>query len=529
MPAEPYIYFEVTDFITNATTFPTNAAVCSYTFKDGDRMRIIRDMSDNSVPGSAYDNPILGLIVDPIIDGAVTTPAGRQFIKINKVEPFSSYVNATHNYVLELYSPEQQLSDGDNQDFYECGRQYNILNPTLPNRAHGGEVADQVPGVTPAEYNFYDGDAYFRPRTIAISTSSIEQFNVFDANFVDSYISAVSSIDGRANIIDINARKQTFPALIRFGQAYQQDTNVNGLSRFYPNNFDEYDYTFGAVVRLRVRDRYLKVFQQFKIGVVPLYGQITKDASGNETLIVTDKLLNPIQYRAANFGLSSATSLASYFYADYGCDAYLGIIWRDSNDGTIPISRLYKLDSWAKTELPLRKNDSHIYGAFYPNTNNYIIALEQAPTSCATILFVSGNTVATPISCATISEVNGFTQNTAPDCGEISSVQGDTANSAQFLIQNNTAGASTIDSLDPAVFTYDSGVQDFPLAAGEEIVGQHNGFSESLNIAITTTEYVTLSVYVSGSLYYSRTVAVSDTFVLLCPPVTTEPVKITMS
>lgn len=46
---------------------------------------------------------------------------------------------------------------------------------------------------------------------------------------------------------------------------------------FY-ENFDEYDRSFGDVMRLHVRDRYLKVYQKFKVGNVPILTQIVKIA-----------------------------------------------------------------------------------------------------------------------------------------------------------------------------------------------------------------------------------------------------------
>ena len=149
----------------------------------------------------------------------------------------------------------------------------------------------------------------------------------------------------------------------------QSNTNINGMNRFYPLSFIDTDSSFGAITRLRVRDNYLKCFQELKIGVIPIFNQISKDANGRNILVVTDKLLNPIQYRIGNFGLSAPESLASHHFADYGCDVNKGVIWRDSNDGVEPISELYKVSSWALYELPLRKGDIKIYGAFNPKLN----------------------------------------------------------------------------------------------------------------------------------------------------------------
>jgi hypothetical protein len=370
-----YIYFEVTSFETNATKNPTTAAVCSYTFKDGDRVRIIRDSDTPGVVfADTYDAAIEGYVFAPTIAGTVMTD--KNYIKIKNIAPFTGNILNTKNYVIKLYSPTQQVATTENETFFEIGRQYDIINPTLSTRTHAGEVTDQVIGSTPAEFNFYEGDSYFRNRKIAIGGVGYDSFNVMDSNVVDFYISAVSSIDGRPSVIDINARQQYYSTLIRFGQAYQANTNINGLNRFYGKNFDEYDYSFGDVQRIRVRDRQMRVFQKYKVGVVSLYSSIGKDANGLQVIFQTDKLLNPIQYYVGNFGMGTTKFLTSNRFADYFCDNVSGAICRVSNDGVQSISTMYKMNSWANDNVRLRTGDHHIYLAFDPRLNNVVIALE---------------------------------------------------------------------------------------------------------------------------------------------------------
>lgn len=372
-----YIYFDVTSFTTNATKKPTTAQVNSYTFQDGDRLRLIRNAD---VPGivyaDTYDAAIEGLVVDPVIN---STPTTGSFVKIKNVEPFTTAIDISKDYVIELYRPAQQEAGGvdQNEVYYEFGQQFDIIDPTLSTRRHSGQVTDQEVGVTPAEYDFYDGDAYFRSRTIAVSDVGYATFNAMDRNFVDFYISAVSSIDGRPSIIDTNARRAYYSTLIRHSLAYQANTNENGLNRFYYKNADEYDYSFGAVQRLKVRDRQMRVFQKYKVGSVPLYSSLGKDANGLQVVFQTDKLLNPIDYYIGNVGIGNLKeSLQSNNYADYFCDDITGTINRVSNDGVTILSLLYKMNVWANHNLPLRTGNYKVYGAFDRRLNNYIIALE---------------------------------------------------------------------------------------------------------------------------------------------------------
>jgi hypothetical protein len=382
-----YIYFDVSNIALNATKTPSVASVLEYTFQEGDRLRLIRDMTDDTVYTDVYDAAIEGLVVDPKINGVATTGT---FIKIKKVFPFDTLITAfTHKFfVVELYRPGQSLPNQENAVYYEFGEQYMIGNPTLETRYHKGMVTDQN-GATPAEFNFYNGDSYFRRRSVYISDNGFGTFYVQDRNFVDFLISAVSSLDGRPTLIDVNARRAYYSTLIRFGQAYQPNTNINGLNRFYAANFDEYDYSFGDVMRLKVRDRYLRVYQKYKVGTVPVYNQIMKDPQGATIAVVTDKLLNPIQYYSGNYGIGdNSESLASVDFADYFTSNIKGVICRVSQDGVTPISVTGKINSWATDKLPLRKGNYKVYGAFDQKLNNYICALEATDTDEAqTIIF----------------------------------------------------------------------------------------------------------------------------------------------
>ncbi len=393
-----YIYFNVSNFEINQIKTPATTQVLSYTYQDGDRVRLIRDDTSNTVFNDTYDAAIEGLLKDPKINGVQST---GNFIKIKSFAPFNTVNYSSKFFIIQIYRPEQQAPNDKNAVFYEYGQQYPVLNPGTVLRAHGGMVTDQdtVTNI-PAEFNFYGGDVYFRLRAIAISETGIGVFNALDRNFVDIYISAVNSIDGRPNVIDINAKRAYYSTLTRHSEAYQANTNINGLNRFYPNNFQVYDTAFGDVMRLKVRDRFVRVYQKFKVGQVPLYHQILTD-NNNQNLVVTDRLLNPIQYYIGDIGIGdNSESLASYNYADYFTTNVKGIVGRVSNDGIKFLSVDHKVNSWATQEIPLRKGQYKIYGAFDQRLGNYIIALEATNTSPAyTLLWdEENNSFESPVS-----------------------------------------------------------------------------------------------------------------------------------
>lgn len=381
-----YIYFDVTDFITNASKYPTTSTVLSYSFQDGDRLRMTKQLGTTAYYTDDYDAAILGLVADPTINGVTQT--GKQFLKIRKVTPFSNATIAAQQYEFQIYRPTQTNANTENKVFYECGRQYNILNPGTVNRVHAGEVTDQsVNLVTPAEFNFSQGDTYFRQRIVAINDTTTVLFNVQDRNITDEYVSGVNSINGRPNQIDPNAKQAFYGALIRNSAAYVPNTNINGLNRFYGDAFLEVDYSYSDIERFSVRDRFMRVFQQYKIGSIPIYNTIGRSPTGDEITINTQTLLNPVQYYVGNWGIgTAATSLASFNFADYGCDNIKGAIWRVSNNGVEVLSIKYKMNNWSNDELPLRKNPYFIYGCFEQRQNDYVVALEATETSEAQTL-----------------------------------------------------------------------------------------------------------------------------------------------
>ncbi|HEY8688455.1 MAG TPA: hypothetical protein VIM07_04410 [Chitinophagaceae bacterium] len=388
-----YIYFDITNLPLNQKKFPSTNQVVSYTAQDGDRLRLIRRMNDNTVFADTYDAAVEGLVVEPIINGVAQT--GKQFIKIKKIAPFSSVDYTTKNFVIEVYRQGQQVPNTENAPFFELGRQYPTILDSIGVLVHGGEVTNQdTVGNIPAEFNLYDGDCYFRSRTAVLSETGTSTFNVMDRNFVDFYISAVSSLQGRASLIDINAKPSYFGAYGRFGQAYQPNTNINGLCRFFQDNdYDKCDISNGDMMLIKVRDRFIRTFQKLKVGRIPLFSEIKKDATGNNILFDTDKLLNPIQYDVGDFGIGeNSESLASHDYADWFTTNIKGAVCRVSDNGVDNVSKLYNVDSWATENLPLRTGNSKVYGAFDQRKGSYIIAVEASGDSPAqTINFSSHN------------------------------------------------------------------------------------------------------------------------------------------
>lgn len=383
---DDYLYFNISNMEVNRDKKPTTASVLQWAYAEGDRMRLLKRIADGTVYNETYEASLEGIVVDPKIKGA--DKKGR-YVKIKKVAPFAALDITNGNFVLELYRPAQGAATPKNETFFEFGEQYPILDAGLSTRRHGGGVSNQSIDLTttPAETNISAGDAYLRVRNIYLTESTGGRFFVMDRNFVDFYPSAVSSVDGRPTAIDESAKRAYYPTLVRFGGAIQQNTNINALNRFYGNNYDEYSLAYGDIRRLAVRNQYLYVFQKLKVGNVPLYSQIQRDSNGGVITVVTDKLLNPINYYMGEFGIGDAPeSLAQFNYAFYFCDTVRGAVLRLSQDGIQVLSELYKMNAWAKSEITQRGDTAKIYGAYEPDGGKYIMALEAVGSSAAQTL-----------------------------------------------------------------------------------------------------------------------------------------------
>ncbi len=408
---------------------------------------------------------------------------------------FSMYVvicTSTTKYYFTLLNSEFNTINADKNYDFICNKtisvpsnskmwiviQSEIVNP-------GSLALNVVNNLVLSQYNFKFN--ILRRKEIAI----IEQ------SFSDNY-NLVTNSNGRPSVIEENAKQTYFPTLIRFGGAYQVNTNINQVNNFKYENFDEYDRSFGDVIRLHVRDRYLKVYQKFKVGNVPILTQIVKDSANNPLQANTDTLINKIQYYAGDYGIGDAgTSLAWNNFSDYFVDNYRGVVCRLSQDGITPLSILYgtnaffvplsqeyrqELNNGIVPEGQVYTGNPCIYGVFDAYTNKYIIAMEEinrydivttsttttaGPTTTTTTTSTTTTTTAAPttttttIPCNCVQfvniEVTGAGNVTYVDCNGSAQSQPvglgpEVIGSSPNCVQRNTLGGTatfTIDSYGP--------------------------------------------------------------------------------
>ena len=171
-------------------------------------------------------------------------------------------------------------------------------------------------------------------------------FNVIiaDPNFSDYFESGVNS-NGRAWIVDPNAAQVYNPTALRWGLAYQINTNINQSNRFYPLNFDEIDRSKGDIMRLKVREMMLLFFQSRGVGQKGIYSKFLQSKDGENIVTTTDEIITPnnVNYYDGEYGLGNQpTGLVSGKSQDYFADPVRGYHVRRAADGLTPISELYK-------------------------------------------------------------------------------------------------------------------------------------------------------------------------------------------
>ena len=221
---------------------------------------------------------------------------------------------------------------------------------------------------------FGDGDYYYKTRTMICDTTTTNfgALYVADKNFSETYLSAVWG-QGRPLIVDENIKEEYYPAMLRFSQSYIYGTNINNVSRFYPNNFEEADASFGPILRLKTRENFIRMFQRYKVGMIPIYRQIIIDNASSSQVALSERLLNKPNYYSGEYGIDKyGSSLISTDYGDYFVDTINKAIVRVSLDGITNISDTNNLSAWSNQNI---KEDSYGYGCFNYENRNVILLI----------------------------------------------------------------------------------------------------------------------------------------------------------
>lgn len=201
--------------------------------------------------------------------------------------------------------------------------------------------------------NNSDRQCTFLASNLTLTTDHVISQKCIDPNFSDYYPSAVNS-NGRAWLFEENANRINYPTQIRWSLPYQQDTQVNMTSRFYPQNFDTLDRSNGPIMAMRSNVGILTYFQDRRCGWTRVYGNYILDSDGSNQLATTSSIITPnnTTYYDGNWGVGNqATSIVKSGYVYYFVDPVRRKILRLSRDGVTDLSETYKVQTWASQNI----------------------------------------------------------------------------------------------------------------------------------------------------------------------------------
>jgi len=198
-------------------------------------------------------------------------------------------------------------------------------------------------------------------------TESSKQYTIgiIDPNFSDYFESKVNS-NGRVWAVDPNAAQVFNPTLMRWGLAFQPNTNISQANRFKGLNFNEADRSRGKLQVFKTWGSRLRIFFERGVAVTGIYAKFLQTGDGNSVVSTTDEIItkNNFEFYDGYFGvgnhpegLISAKGMDKFIDPVRGYEVRIG----DNGSSMIPISEKYK-------------GQFYIQPLFIPYNDNYIKA-----------------------------------------------------------------------------------------------------------------------------------------------------------
>lgn len=338
----------------------------TYTYTPGDRVRFIQ--KDNTQGASYNDYVDLGVLFyneslrELTIESPISTPIVGQIIV---------------GTLIEIYTPNPVSSP---DIYWEIVKEFDIINPGSTSRFHEGQYQNQT-ATLPAKIDLDGGDVFYRQRIQDVQGTTAVYW-IETSNATDFLPSAVTD-NGRPHLIMPDFKRVRLINNIRFSERFIINSYINGLSAFNDGNlYDGCAIKYGAIKRMLNKERFIRVFQEYKVGTIPVNQSIQQTSTGAVT-IQNNTPLNPIDYFQGDFGIAdNGESLATFGFADYFTDLNRGAICRVSNNGVVPISMMYGINTEITNQFTTIRNNfvrTNMYGSFDRNEAKgyYILCVEE--------------------------------------------------------------------------------------------------------------------------------------------------------
>lgn len=380
-----------------------------YTFQSGDYISFVYDyykdkQTSGQYLGKGVNNSvfkIIDLLTDPdfISNTGTTSTLEGNWVQLEEtakafLDASGDSSNGTQIIGLKARILRQKKTSSigtDGDVFYEIPQTYLVSGYTLNTSITMSTAGDCI---YKSDYVILDGSGTAGSATeIGGKNDTVQRVfysSVPTKNYLISqdkssplFIAKITKF-GRPSIEDKQARQRSFPASVRWSQNLEFNSNVNGLNRFLYLDFKDLDASFGAIKRLSVRDRMLRVYQEDKVGMLPVYQSVITNASGGTDLTLSTELFNNVQYYAGNYSIGNAVgSLISDSYADYFIDDLRKAICRLGQEGITPISITNNINTWAISNI----KDKATYTAGYDAANRIAIFSSVKGSDTYTIAF----------------------------------------------------------------------------------------------------------------------------------------------
>jgi len=373
-----YFYFNA----LNNFNIKNNSSILSYDFTDGDRCTIYASFSSGTAEsgwtwydGSSSSQPVLDLQVQ-------SYDAGNFLLRVNSNSLVSASSLAGLDVLVEVYTPYKQPQLETETVFYETGQVYNIVN---------GQYQTLTGAIT-------QGDVYFKTRQMggSVDPNTLYTFIVEDFNYTDFFPSAFTSYGRPRSYNDVIGRTEQI-AVMNYSEQYVIGSQTNGLTTFNPANFygnagGQTSSNFGNIKVLKQINNELLVIQTDNHGSVPVYINILEDQAQQESVAISESILNNIRYtQGKHIGIGNGRrSFSVYNNIAYWIDENRNEPVRWAGDGCLPMGG--KMTKYFRQTLQVAYAAGLQPIGWYDIYNDeYVISIPQAGGVVQNLSFTAAN------------------------------------------------------------------------------------------------------------------------------------------
>ena len=302
-----------------------------YEWQKGDRIRFIARVSGGT--------PVYpGVLLDFEIEGMDDNDPSRLIVKNFG---FSTYY-LDNTTIIEIYRPAKDIGEAI---YYEIGQEYDVKVDGNGNYYHGGDTDQTVDSqglntsgalVTVLAQDCYkwkrfDNNTYYWCEEQ--SYSDFEQFGNFHSH-------------GFPKAQDPQMRERRLATRFRWGGAYYTETQINDTSVFTFADYENLPEKHGEIQRAILVGFVLKLVMSHKLFSAYIGRTFTLNASGQEELILSNKVIGDIRPNIENWGTQNPESVIVHNRNLYFLDASSAKFLRDSANGLHPISDIKMRNFW---------------------------------------------------------------------------------------------------------------------------------------------------------------------------------------